>query len=421
MEKVDGEMGSYKSKRYDILVDAEGAEDVAIEPGKEVSFLWRRNDKFYLSESSEVWDQGIVYWDACSTQDCTFYQMENDQWREKYLKVYVQEVMLGPDGLPKDFGSTVAQGFVELSQFINKPQDDSSDLQKIIVDLYPSGKMSLKIAATAADCSEDSSGALTNVSQFGGEDTVAPEPEIIGHGYTSWTPLALASMEDGRSQHEGENHEEEDIKTPTASTMSSSLVNSNCCGSACNDTMLSETKLKKKLVKATKQCEEARARAFSEASIAVQRGIEIDNLKRAKDVLLKRLETAEQQLMMVMKQDMSQDADWSGQHDNDIIHLLAETKVSLAEKEFEIMALQGRLRAREVQVESLIKQLEELRQSTPVSKDSLDSDTETNNVSLVTLGSSEEEVSSTSLQIQAAETTKEQTEKVVNINVRAAI
>jgi hypothetical protein len=42
--------------------------------------------------------------------------------------------------------------------------------------------------------------------------------------------------------------------------------------------MLSETKLKKKLVKATKQCEEARARAFSEASIAVQRGIEIDNL-----------------------------------------------------------------------------------------------------------------------------------------------
>jgi len=43
-------------------------EDVAIEPGKEVSFLWRRNDKFYLSESSEVWDQGVVYWDACSTQ-----------------------------------------------------------------------------------------------------------------------------------------------------------------------------------------------------------------------------------------------------------------------------------------------------------------------------------------------------------------
>jgi len=143
--------------------------------------------------------------------------------------------------------------------------------------------------------------------------------------------------------------------------------------------------------------------------------------ERAKDVLLKRLETAEQQLMMVMKQDMLQDADSSDQQDNDIIHLLAETKVSLAEKEFELMALQGKLRAREVQVECLTKQLEELRQSAPVSKDSLDSDTETNNVSLVTLGSSEEEVSSTSLPIQAADTTKEQTETVVNINVRAAI
>ena len=92
MEKGQGEMDPCRSKRYDILVDAEGAgandvlvlsgsrkrlfvdtlrclaEDIAIEPGKEVSFLWRRNDKFYLSESSEVWDQGVVYWDACSTQ-----------------------------------------------------------------------------------------------------------------------------------------------------------------------------------------------------------------------------------------------------------------------------------------------------------------------------------------------------------------
>lgn len=143
--------------------------------------------------------------------------------------------------------------------------------------------------------------------------------------------------------------------------------------------------------------------------------------ERAKDVLLKRLQTAEQQLMMVMKPDMSQDADSSDQQDNDIIHLLAETKVSLAEKEFEVMALQGKLRAREVQVESLRKQLEELRKPARVSTDSLDSDTETNNVSLVTLGSSEEEVSSTSLPFQAAETAKEQTEKVVNINVRAAI
>lgn len=36
-----------------------------------MSFMWKRNDMFYLSETGEVWEHGIVYWDACSSQVCS--------------------------------------------------------------------------------------------------------------------------------------------------------------------------------------------------------------------------------------------------------------------------------------------------------------------------------------------------------------
>lgn len=50
-----------------VFVDVDGLD---IEQGREVSFLWKRKDKFYISESAETWEQGVVYWDACSSQVC---------------------------------------------------------------------------------------------------------------------------------------------------------------------------------------------------------------------------------------------------------------------------------------------------------------------------------------------------------------
>lgn len=114
----------------------------------------------------------------------------------------------------------------------------------------------------------------------------------------------------------------------------------------------------------TKNCDEARARAFSEASVSLQRGIEIDNLRRAKDILMRRLETTEQQLMAMMKQELAttiRDTDASMAGMDSVIHTLAETKVALAEKEFESMELQGKLRAREAHIEALTLHLDAIR------------------------------------------------------------
>lgn len=86
--------------------------------------------------------------------------------------------------------------------------------------------------------------------------------------------------------------------------------------------------------------------------------------ERANEVLLERLKTAEQQMMIMMKQDMNlscsdeKSAD-EGKPDSFsmVINMLAKAKVELAEKEFEAMELQGKLRAREAQIEALMMHL----------------------------------------------------------------
>ena len=134
----------------------------------------------------------------------------------------------------------------------------------------------------------------------------------------------------------------------------------------------SSRSIESKLRRVTRQCEEARARAFSEASVALQRGIEIDNLKRAKDILMKRLETAEQQLMTMMKQELAmtiQETDKSSATllgIDALIEQLAETKVALAEKEFEVMEMQGKLKGRDAHVQALLMHLEAVKEASLV-------------------------------------------------------
>lgn len=82
---------------------------------------------------------------------------------------------------------------------------------------------------------------------------------------------------------------------------------------------------------------------------------------------MRRLETAEQQLMTMMKNDLSATLQQSGEagmnaNTEMLIHTLAETKVALAEKEFEAMELQGKLRAREAHIQSLTMHLDAIRQ-----------------------------------------------------------
>ncbi len=179
--------------------------------------------------------------------------------------------------------------------------------------------------------------------------------------------------------------------------------------------------LQRRCRRLARERDEARAESFAEASVAVQRGIEIENLKRAKDMLLQRLETTEMQLMMAMRMDLqgspsvsktnSRNTESAGgvvdetsgkerveeeeissgethspaaatvatttkkKHkevvatpaaapygDSEAVVLaLVDAKVSLATKEFEIMELQGQLRAKEAHVEALSQHLAAVR------------------------------------------------------------
>lgn len=308
-------------------------------------------------------------------QTCCFEKIGEDEVKAKYLKLFVQLVPIGPDGLPTDFGTTIASGYINLSDLIMREHTDGEDTEDGIlkVPLNPRGCMNLRVTMSKVD--GDSSLPQLVGEEAQGSDCQTPEAEYVD-GHVNGTPMLKKMMP-----------VDQDYSTPT-STMSSSLVNQSSDAGVENG---DDASLLRKLKRMTKQCEEARARAFSEASVALQRGIEIDNLRtcffncirvyliaceitvvavsaeRAKDVLMRRLETAEQQLMTMMKQDLSATLQQSGQvgmtaNTEALIHTLAETKVALAEKEFEAMELQGKLRAREAHIEALTMHLDAIRQ-----------------------------------------------------------
>ena len=334
---------------------------VDVDEGALVSFMWKRNDLFYLSEVGEVWEGGIVYWDARSAQTCHFEVQENGDVKPKYVKLFVQLVPVGPDGLPTDFGATIASGHLNVSSFVQPEMfQDGERLSEheIQVPLKPSGRLDLKVCLQSVGNEEDGG---KEGSQSGVIDCATPTSEYVD-GHVKGTPI-LKKMS-----------ERKDVETPGSSTtLSSSLVSASEAESAADGkkitpfSTMDESRLNKKVKKLSKQCEEARARAFSEASVALQRGIEIDNLRRAKDVLMRRLESAEQQLMLMMKQELSSTIHQEGDTEalagmDSLIQTLAETKVALAEKEFEAMELQGKLRAREAHIESLRVHLDAIRE-----------------------------------------------------------
>jgi hypothetical protein len=84
-----------------VTLTAVGAECLEnVEEGDALSFLYRRGEKFFLSEPSSAFPDSAVYWDAMSVQTCRM-----EEHKKKYLKLFVQKVPVGPDGLPADFGT----------------------------------------------------------------------------------------------------------------------------------------------------------------------------------------------------------------------------------------------------------------------------------------------------------------------------
>ena len=268
-------------------------------------------------------------------------------------------------------GTMVAAGYLDLGQFAQK-RGEEHDMK---VMLKPSGVLNVRILLE--DVVEGDGAHSTDVSS--NSQCVTPEfqSEVSEESQVS-EQIGVDAAQD--PQEASSNHKvtgkpervvvdraRDATHSPSASnTMSSTSTLSYGDGL---EEPGSHRSLESKLRRAQRQCEEARARAFSEASVALQRGIEIDNLKRAKDVLLRRLETAEQQLMTMMKQELAmtiQETDKSSATllgMDTVIQQLASTKVALAEKEFEMMELNGKLKARDAHIQALLMHLDAIKES----------------------------------------------------------
>ena len=204
------------------------------------------------------------------------------------------------------------------------------------------------------------------------------------------------------------------MQRPSSSNSGGSATNESNTNSTGGSEMASIELLQRRCRRLQQERDEARAESFAEASVAVQRGIEVDNLKRAKDMLLQRLENTERQLMMAMQyfepsttsspdsptvSDATTTNNTKPNNDNEdagedgsssekgkerqggetekqkkgmpagmvygdgeaVLHALVDAKVSLAEKEFEIMELQGQIRAKEAHIDALTQHLEAAR------------------------------------------------------------
>ena len=265
---------------------------------------------------------------------------------------------------------------MDLGQYATECDGDEHDVKVV---LEPSGVVTLKVQLD--DVMENDGAHSTDVSS--GSQCVTPDFQSPGaverelseeHGSSglaapfdqevSKSPEATVQPEQGAVSGL-----QEAAQSPSVSnsiTVSSTSTVSHGVGP---DGPGCRRSLESRLRRAQRQCEEARARAFSEASLALQRGIEIDNLRRAKDVLMRRLETAEQQLMTMMKQELAmtiQETDKSSATllgMDVVIQQLALTKVSLAEKEFEVMEMSGQLKAKDAHIQALLVHLDAIKES----------------------------------------------------------
>jgi hypothetical protein len=299
--------------------------------------------------------------------------------------------------------------------------------------------------STASLCPEESS--LTLGGYACDTDTAASSPNPL---LKAGEQEEMSTRENNQGVIVGEVYEEEEVaeeeerredqgtaedfeisaafKTPgvggrqISTTSSGGIGRSNSGVSTGSSSDASFTALQRRCRRLARERDEARAESFAEASVAVQRGIEIENLKRAKDMLLQRLETTEMQLMMAMRMDL-QGSPSTSKNSGDsaakveeketveqeeissveeaaaaagassstitttskkkqkdvsvsttplqavapygdseaVVLALVDAKVSLATKEFEIMELQGQLRAKEVYCESLTEHLAAVR------------------------------------------------------------
>lgn len=438
------------TRKYHVIVEPESADGLEVPPGTEVCFVFKRHGKVSFSPSTEVWEDGIAYWDAKCSQICTIHRDSNGVSRTKHSDMEIQTISLDDNGEPVCLGYTLASAPVDLARFCSHDFDDEPcEPQKLTVQLLPQGTVTFHISSVwlkhwsgshhddtssehsitpthskAGSLNPDDFAATPRGGYVSGASSPGPREkvhshrshhhdkhnlsavkEVTGDGNYPEVPYGTPDrLHHGHGPPESVDGDDWDAAMYSAmahiepSLASTGLGRSSSrASSESGSDVSSVTALKRRCMRLAKERDEARAESFAEASVAVQRGIEIENLRRAKDMLLQRLEDTERQFMMAMRLEPESPTSNGSVDSTDragvvvastttkaapatqpvggavtpkpyadteaVIHALVEAKVSLAEKEFEIMELQGKLRAQESHVDALTDHLTAVRQS----------------------------------------------------------
>ncbi|KAL4442970.1 hypothetical protein ABPG77_008461 [Micractinium sp. CCAP 211/92] len=119
------------------------------------------------------------------------------------------------------------------------------------------------------------------------------------------------------------------------------------CEVATIDRESSVSTLRRRCKRLLGERDEARAEGYAEATLAVELSLEVDKLKRTKDMLLQRLATTEEQLLACFRDEAS----------TDLIRALAAARVEAAQRDFQLLQLQGELRRKDAAIDKLRAQL----------------------------------------------------------------
>ena len=210
-------------------------------------------------------------------------------WQPKPCELLVQAVSLDDEGIPTGMGSTIAAARLDLSQFCGDQEvlDPDHAPDPLVLPLLPAGTLTLRVSsrwlrdwvADANDAASDTSLALTPATSSASlcpEESVA---SLCGDDATAPSTAAPSPLPPRRPSVHDDAEDADGGCTPiTGSAVSSALTRSVSTGSGHSDAATSASALARRCKRLARERDEARTEAFAEASVAVQRGIEVDNL-----------------------------------------------------------------------------------------------------------------------------------------------
>ncbi len=361
--------------------------------GEDLTVVWRRGSREWASSPAGVADDSSVEWgDACAQPVAL--RLAGAGWRPALCELEIRRVPRDAAGRPAGAGERVAACALDVAQFCAAGGAPARPPRRVDLPLRPSGVLRVAVAARALRAGALAAGGAASAD--GSPLTASPARSASGGASPRALPAAAAG--DWEIRAVGSPHAGHASAARTSSTSSSTGGSSDAylhragagaatpgAGSAAGARGRSDddgatpseddslapapggpspdegaiAALRRRVRRLERQREEARAEAFAESSERIQRGIEVEGLRRGRQALLARIAATEAQLVAAMRLDLEGGEEGGGEGADGggggaaLVRALVDAKVALAEREFECMELAGKLRAREAAAAAL--------------------------------------------------------------------